>query len=58
MAEQKHRVLARRGARSLTPAEIDQVSGNFANGTPVLLTERLTHPSSTTIDREFDEMQA
>jgi hypothetical protein len=57
MAEH-HRVLARRGARSLTPAEIDQVSGNFANGTPVLLTEKLTHPSPTTIDREFDEMQA
>jgi len=54
MAEQKHRVLARGGARNLTPAEIDKVSGNFA--TPVLLTERLTNPSPRTIDREFDEM--
>jgi len=56
MAEQNNRVLARKGARSLTSAEIDQVSGSL--GTPILLTERLTTQFPGRIDREFDEMQA
>jgi hypothetical protein len=56
MTDQKNRVLARKGARNLTLAEIDQVSGTF--GTPVLLTERLTTPFPGRIDREFDEVQA
>ena len=56
MAEQKNRVLARKGARSLTMNELEQVSGTF--GTPVLLTERLTFPGGKIIDREFDEMQS
>jgi hypothetical protein len=59
MTEQNNRVLARKGARSLTLAEIDQVSGNFGGvGTPILLTERITNQFPGRIDREFDEMQA
>jgi hypothetical protein len=56
MAEQNKRVLARKGARSLTPAELDQVNGTF--GTPILLTDKLTGPFNGKFDQSFDQMQA
>jgi hypothetical protein len=51
MTEQNDRVLARRGARTLTQAEIAEVSCGFS--TPVLFTEQLTNLGR---DRVFDEV--
>ncbi|HEV3315969.1 MAG TPA: hypothetical protein VG488_03325 [Candidatus Angelobacter sp.] len=56
MAEQHNRVLARKGARSLTSTEIERVSGTF--GTPILFTDKLTGPFNGTFDQSFDQMQA
>jgi hypothetical protein len=56
MAEKNNRVLARRGAHFLTPAEIAQVGGF---GTPIFFTETTTFNSPTGgIDHMFDEQQA
>lgn len=41
MTEQKDRVLARMGARSLTQAEMAEVSGGFS--TPIITTDLVTN---------------
>jgi hypothetical protein len=53
MTEQNDRVLARRGARTLTQAEIAEVSCAFS--TPVRFTEQLTNLGR---DHVFDEVVA
>ncbi|HEY6252811.1 MAG TPA: hypothetical protein VI685_22875 [Candidatus Angelobacter sp.] len=56
MAEQRNRVLARKGARGLSQADIAQVGGF---GTPVMFTETTTfNPPGGGIDHMFDEKQA
>lgn len=53
MTEQKNRVLARKGARNLTSAELEQVGAGF--GTPILMTDTLTFFPPRGTDHQFDE---
>lgn len=53
MTEQNNRVLARKGARNLTPADIEAVGAGFS--TPILFTETLTNGGK---DHFFDEKAA
>lgn len=56
MTEKNNRVLVRRGARTLTQAEMTEVRGGYS--TPILFTEQLTNLGKLSMDRYPDERAA